>query len=172
MSKTRHTVTAGSPFPLGAHWDGSGVNFALFSANATKVELCLFDTTGRREIERVPLPEFTDEVWHGYLPEVRPGQLYGYRVHGPYEPSAGHRFNPNKLLLDPYALALNGDIKWHDAMFGYRIGHSRADLSFDKRDSAFVMPKCVVVDPAVTWGPDIRPATPCIWLPRSSCRSS
>jgi pullulanase/glycogen debranching enzyme len=96
-------VSAGSPFPLGARWDGSGVNFALFSANATKVELCLFDSSGRREIERVTLPEFTHEVWHGYLPDVRPGQLYGYRVHGPYEPSAGHRFNPHKLLLDPYA---------------------------------------------------------------------
>jgi len=160
MAKTRQTVTAGSPVPLGAHWDGSGVNFALFSANATKVELCLFDKTGRREAERVVLPEFTDEVWHGYLPEVRPGQLYGYRVHGPYEPSAGHRFNPNKLLLDPYALALHGEIRWHDALFGYRIGNQRGDLSFDRRDSAFVMPKCVVVDPAVTWGNDIRPATP------------
>jgi isoamylase len=151
-------IKAGSPFPLGAHWDGSGVNFALFSANATKVELCLFDGAGRREIERVELPEFTHEVWHGYLPDVRPGQLYGYRVHGPYEPSAGHRFNPNKLLLDPYALELRGDIRWHDAVFGYRLGHRREDLSFDQRDSAFVMPKCVVVDPAVTWGNDVRPA--------------
>ncbi|MDQ0316483.1 glycogen debranching protein GlgX [Amorphus orientalis] len=160
MAKTRHTVQAGSPFPLGAHWDGSGVNFALFSANATKVELCLFDRTGRREIERVPLPEYSNEVWHGYLPEVRPGQLYGYRVHGPYEPKAGHRFNPNKLLIDPYALALHGEIRWHDALFGYRIGHQRGDLSFDRRDSAFVMPKCVVVDPAVTWGQDLRPNVP------------
>ncbi|MDN2578494.1 glycogen debranching protein GlgX [Aquibium sp. ELW1220] len=153
-------IKPGSPFPLGAHWDGSGVNFALFSANATKVELCLFDGTGRREIERVPLPEFTHEVWHGYLPDIRPGQLYGYRVHGPYEPSAGHRFNPNKLLLDPYALELRGEIRWHDAVFGYRIGHPRDDLSFDRRDSAFVMPKCVVVDPAVTWGNDVRPGRP------------
>ncbi|WP_187969418.1 glycogen debranching protein GlgX [Aquibium microcysteis] len=153
-------IKPGSPFPLGAHWDGSGVNFALFSANATKVELCLFDGTGRREIERVLLPEFTHEVWHGYLPDVRPGQLYGYRVHGPYEPSAGHRFNPNKLLLDPYALELRGEIRWHDAVFGYRIGHPREDLSFDRRDSAFVMPKCVVVDPAVTWGNDMRPGRP------------
>lgn len=151
-------IKAGSPFPLGAHWDGSGVNFALFSANATRVELCLFDGAGRREIERVELPEFTHEVWHGYLPDVRPGQLYGYRVHGPYEPSAGHRFNPHKLLLDPYALELRGDIRWHDAVFGYRLGHRREDLSFDQRDSAFVMPKCVVVDPAVTWGNDVRPA--------------
>jgi glycogen operon protein len=156
MAQTRHRVEPGSPYPLGASWDGSGVNFALFSANATKVELCLFDRTGRRELERVVLPEFTHEVWHGYLPEVRPGQLYGYRVHGPWEPSAGHRFNPNKLLLDPYALELAGEIRWHDALFGYRLGHPRKDLSFDRRDSAFVMPKCVVVDPAVTWGADPR----------------
>lgn len=149
----------GSPSPLGAHWDGSGVNFALFSAHATKVELCLFDAAGRREIERITLPEYTHEVWHGYLPDVRPGQLYGYRVHGPYAPEAGHRFNPNKLLLDPYALELRGDVHWHDSVFGYRVGHPRQDLSFDRRNSAFVMPKCVVVDPAVTWGDDKRPNT-------------
>ncbi len=159
MTTTRSTVKPGLPYPLGATWDGSGCNFALFTANATKVELCLFDAAGRREIERVTLPEFTDEVWHGYLPDVRPGQLYGYRVHGPYEPSAGHRFNPNKLLLDPYALELRGEIRWHDAAFGYRIGSKRADLSFDRRDSAPVMPKCVVIDPAVTWGSDPRPRT-------------
>ena len=155
MPRTR--LLPGSPVPLGAQWDGSGVNFALFSAHATKVELCLFDATGRREVERVVLPEFTHEVWHGYLPDIRPGQLYGYRVHGPYAPEAGHRFNPNKLLLDPYALELRGDIHWHDAVFGYRVGHPRQDLSFDRRNSAFVMPKCVVVDPAVTWGEDQRP---------------
>ncbi len=160
MSRTRQVVSHGSPFPLGAHWDGSGVNFAIFSANATKVELCLFDQAGRRELERVTLPEFTHEVWHGYLPEVRPGQLYGYRVHGPYAPEAAHRFNPNKLLLDPYALELRGEMRWHDAVFGYRVGHPRQDLSMDRRDSAFVMPKCVVVDPAVTWGSDIRPRVP------------
>jgi len=159
MTSTRSPLRAGLPYPLGATWDGTGTNFALFSANATKVELCLFDSSGRRELERVALPEYTDEVWHGYLPEVRPGQLYGYRVHGPYAPEAGHRFNPHKLLLDPYALELRGDIRWHDAAFGYRIGSARADLSMDRRDSAFVMPKCVVVDPAVTWGADIRPAT-------------
>lgn len=153
-------ILEGSPFPLGAHWDGSGVNFALFSANATKVELCLFDASGRRETERVALPEYTHEVWHGYLPDVRPGQLYGYRVHGPYAPEAGHRFNPNKLLLDPYALELRGDIRWHDSVFGYRVGHPREDLSFDRRNSSFVMPKCVVVDPAFTWGEDQRPRHP------------
>ena len=154
MTTHGYALSEGSPHPLGASWDGSGTNFALFSANATKVELCLFDDRGKREIARVPLPEYTHEVWHGYLPEVRPGQLYGYRVHGPYEPRHGHRFNPNKLLLDPYALELRGDIRWHDAVFGYRIGNRGQDLSFDRRDSAFVMPKCVVVDPAVTWGPD------------------
>ncbi len=153
-------LEAGSPFPLGATWDGGGVNFALFSAHATKVELCLFDRNGRRETDRVALPEFTHEVWHGYLPDVRPGQLYGYRVHGPYEPRSGHRFNPHKLLLDPYALELHGEIRWHDALFGYRVGHNRGDLSFDRRDSAFVMPKCVVVDPAVTWGNDRAPRVP------------
>ncbi|MGP3723182.1 glycogen debranching protein GlgX [Cereibacter sphaeroides] len=150
----------GRPFPLGATWDGSGTNFAIFSAHARKVELCLFDARGRREIARVALPEYTHEVWHGYLPEVRPGQLYGYRVHGPYEPQAGLRFNPNKLLIDPYALMLQGEVVWHDAVFGYRMGNARADLSFDRRDSAFVMPKCVVVDPAVTWGPDYPPNIP------------
>ncbi|WP_424934533.1 glycogen debranching protein GlgX [Amaricoccus macauensis] len=160
MQVQGYRVREGSPFPLGATWDGSGVNFALFSANATKVELCLFDANGRRETARIPLPEYTHEVWHGYLPEVRPGQLYGYRVHGPYEPQSGHRFNPNKLLLDPYAKQFNTEIRWHDSVFGYRIGHRAEDLSFDRRNSAFVMPKCVVVDPAVTWGPDIRPAHP------------
>ncbi len=151
---------AGKDTPLGATWDGSGVNFALFSAHATKVELCLFDPTGRRETDRIELPENTHQVWHGYLPWVRPGQLYGYRVHGPYAPEDGHRFNPNKLVLDPYALGLSGRLRWHDALFGYRIGHKRGDLSFDKRDSAIVMPKCVVVDPAHTWGDTIRPRVP------------
>ena len=151
------TPEPGSDFPLGAHWDGSGVNFALFSAHATKVELCLFDRSGRRETHRIPLPEHTHEVWHGRFPRIRPGQLYGFRVHGPYAPEAGHRFNPNKLVLDPYALAHAGPLRWHDALFGYRVGSSRGDLTFDRRDSAFVMPKCVVVDPAHTWGDDRRP---------------
>ena len=147
----------GASYPLGATWDGSGTNFTLFSAHAEKVELCLFDHSGRREIARIALPENTHEVWHGYLPDVRPGQLYGYRVYGPFEPANGHRFNPHKLLIDPYAKALHGTLRWHDAVFGYRVGHARDDLSFDRRDSAFVMPKCVVIDPAVTWGDDKRP---------------
>lgn len=153
-------VLPGSPVPLGANWDGSGTNFALFSAHATKVELCLFEESGRRELARITLPEYTHEVWHGRLPDVRPGQLYGYRVHGPYAPEAGHRFNPNKLLLDPYALEVRGELRWHDAAFGYRVGHRQQDLSFDRRDSAFIMPKCVVVDPAVTWGNDRPPNVP------------
>ena len=158
--KLEHPREPGSDFPLGAHWDGSGVNFALFSAHATKVELCLFDPTGRRETHRIALPEHTHEVWHGYFPRIRPGQLYGYRVHGPYEPQAGHRFNPNKLLVDPYALQLSGGIRWHDALFGYRAGNRAQDLSFDRRDSAFVMPKCVVVDPSHSWGDDRLPRIP------------
>ena len=157
---TSMRVESGAPHPLGATWDGAGVNFALFSANAEKVELCLFDPNGRREVERVPLPEFTHEVWHSYLPDVRPGQLYGYRVHGPFDPKNGHRFNPNKLLIDPYAKALHGDLRWHDSLFGYRVGSQRADLSLDRRDSAFVLPKSVVIDPAVTWGDDRRPGHP------------
>jgi len=132
------------------------VNFALFSANAEKVELCLFDARGRRELRRVVLPEYTDEVWHGYLPDVRPGQLYGYRVYGPYDPANGHRFNANKLLIDPYALQLAGTLHWSDAHFGYRVGAPRADQTFDRRDNASGMPKCVVVDPAFTWGNDRR----------------
>jgi isoamylase len=151
----RLRVEPGLPHPLGATWDGGGVNFALFSANATKVELCLFDPKGRRETDRIALPEYTHEVWHGYLPDIRPGQRYGYRVHGPYDPANGQRFNPNKLLIDPYAKALHGEIRWHDAHFGYRMGSTRHTP--DRRDSAFVMPKCVVTDTAMTWGDDRRP---------------
>ena len=145
----RPRVWPGQPYPLGAHWDGRGVNFALFSLHAQRVELCLFDASGRRETARVPLPEYTDEVWHGYLPDVCPGQLYGYRVHGPYEPERGHRFNHHKLLIDPYARLLHGAVRWHDALYGYRIGDARGDLSFDARDSARYMPKCIVVEDAV-----------------------
>jgi glycogen operon protein len=152
-------VREGLPYPLGATWDGLGVNFALFSANATKVELCLFDADGKHEVERIELPEYTDEVWHGYLPDARPGTIYGYRVYGPYEPTAGHRFNPNKLLLDPYAKQLIGDLIWNPALFGYTIGSPDADLSFDKRNSATFMPKCRVVESAFTWGHERRPRT-------------
>nr|WP_276593002.1 glycogen debranching protein GlgX [Sphingomonas sp. GC_Shp_3] len=138
------------PYPRGATWNGSGTNFALFSANATKVELCLFEADGLTEIERITLPEYTDQVFHGYLPNVKPGQFYGYRVHGPYEPEAGHRFNPNKLLLDPYARAHAGTLEWNPALFGYQM-ETGDDLTFDERDSAPFMPKCVVVDPNFDW---------------------
>jgi len=152
-------VREGRPYPLGASWDGLGVNFALYSRHATKVELCLFDARGR-ELERIVLPEYTDEIWHGYLPDARPGQRYGYRVHGPYAPDAGHRFNPNKLLLDPYAKQIVGELKWAPHLFGYTLGHRDADLSFDRRDSAAYMPKCAVVDPAFSWGDERRPSVP------------
>ncbi len=144
------SIEEGLPNPLGAHWDGKGTNFALFSANATKVEVCLFDSSGERELSRVELPEYTDQVFHGYLPDVGPGTFYGYRVHGPYDPQAGHRFNPNKLLLDPYARAHAGSLKWDPAVFGYKM-ESGDDLSFDERDSAPFMPKCVIVDPGFDW---------------------
>ena len=150
MPKTR--LREGQPFPLGANWDGLGVNFALFSANATKVELCLFDLEGKKELERIEMPEYTDEVWHCYLPDARPGTVYGYRVHGPYEPDNGHRFNPNKLVIDPYAKQLVGGLEWNDALFGYTIGHADQDLSFDERDSAPYVQKARVIDPAFTWG--------------------
>ncbi len=149
----------GSPWPLGATWDGEGVNFALFSAHATRVEVCLFDAD-HRETMRVALPEYTDEIWHGRLTGIRPGQLYGYRVHGPYEPRAGHRFNPHKLLLDPYARAYDGELIWDHALFGYKIGARRAaDLAMDEHDSARFLPKCVVLgeDPQAR---EPRPPTP------------
>jgi glycogen operon protein len=152
-------VWPGNPYPLGATWDGRGVNFALFSAHAEKVELCLFDRNGNQEQARIVLPEYTDEVWHGYLPEARPGQLYGYRVHGPYDPANGLRFNPNKLLIDPYAKSLSGPVQWNDVVFGYRVGGPREDLGFDRRDSARFVPKSRVVETAFTWSNDHRPGT-------------
>ncbi|HSV20897.1 MAG TPA: glycogen debranching protein GlgX [Casimicrobiaceae bacterium] len=154
------TVWRGQPAPLGATWDGLGVNFALYSEHAERVELCLFDPKGRREVERIVVPERTDFVWHCYLPDARPGLLYGYRVHGPYAPEEGHRFNPHKLLLDPYARMISGQLRWSDAQFGYRVGGRREDLAPDNRDSASGMPKCEVVDCAFTWGDDAPPRTP------------
>jgi glycogen operon protein len=153
-------LSSGAPHPLGATWDGRGTNFALFSANAQKVELCLFDSQGRRELERLVLPERTEDVWHGYLNDVAPGQLYGYRVHGPYEPERGFRFNAHKLLVDPYAKRLAGRLVWSDAHFAYRAGGPRADLSFDRRDNARGMPKAVVIDEAFTWGEEHPPLVP------------
>jgi isoamylase len=150
----------GHPYPLGATWDGQGVNFALFSENADRVELCIFDPSGKTEIERIELRERTDRIWHCYLPYCRLGQLYGYRVHGPYDPENGHRFNPNKLLLDPYAKATVGPLDWSYPHFGYRLGAEEEDLSYDERDNAAGMPKCRVVDTAFTWGEDRPPRTP------------
>jgi isoamylase len=158
--QTQTIVWPGRPYPLGSTWDGEGVNFALYSEHAEKVELCLFDVSGKRETARVALPEQTDMVWHGYLPEARPGQLYGYRVYGPYAPEQGHRFNHHKLLLDPYGKQLQGALNWTDSHFGYRVGNKLEDLSFDRRDNAAGMPKNRVIDSAFTWGTDRPPKIP------------
>jgi glycogen operon protein len=147
---SEHRIREGLPFPRGATWDGAGTNFSLFSAHATKVEICLFDGRGERETARIELPEYTDQIFHGYLPDVGPGTFYGYRVHGPYAPEEGHRFNPNKLLLDPYARAHAGSLVWDPAVFGYRM-ESGNDSTFDERDSAQFMPKCVIVDRNFDW---------------------
>jgi isoamylase len=150
----------GLPYPLGATCDGQGSNFAVYAGNAEEVDLCLFDAHGRHEIKRYTLTECTDGVWHGYLPGVLEGQVYGYRAHGPYEPTQGHRYNVNKLLLDPYARKLSGQLRWSDALFGYRMHSPRGDLSFDRRDSAFAMPKAVVTVDNFDWGDDQHPHTP------------
>jgi glycogen operon protein len=152
-------VWPGSPYPLGATWDGVGVNFALFSEYATRVELCLFDSPDA-EVESltIPLPEQTDMVWHGYLPDAQPGQLYGYRVHGPFAPHAGHRFNPNKLVLDPYARVVGRPVRWHESLFGFTFGMD--DTTFDRRDSGAYAPLAAVVDGAFTWGDDRPPRRP------------
>ncbi|HZQ00694.1 MAG TPA: glycogen debranching protein GlgX [Reyranella sp.] len=150
----------GASYPLGATWDGLGTNFAVFSANAERIELCLFDPSGRREIARLALPECTDEVWHGYLPGSRAGLIYGYRVYGPYNPQHGHRFNPHKLLLDPYARQVVGEMRTADALFGYRVNSPRGDLSFDRRDSAPGVQKGVVTASSFNWGDDRPPNVP------------
>jgi glycogen operon protein len=153
-------VWPGRSYPLGATWDGAGVNFALFSEHATKVELCLFDgPDATTESQRITLPEHTDQVWHCYLPDVQPDQIYGYRVHGPQEPTKGHRFNPHKVLLDPYAKAIGRETRWDDSLFGYKIGDPQADLAFDERDSGAFAPLAAVIDPAFTWGDDRPPRT-------------
>lgn len=153
-------LAPGLPYPLGATSDGLGVNFAVFSANATKIELCLFDARGRVEVRRLTMPECTDEVWHGYLPDAGLGLLYGYRAYGPYDPKNGHRFNPQKLLIDPYTRQLQGAVRWSDALFGYRVQHPKSDLSLDRRDSAALIPKSVVSDDSFNWGLQSRPSTP------------
>jgi len=154
-------IWPGRPYPLGATWNGKGVNFALYSENATKVELCLYDSADdAKEAQRIVLTEHTDMVWHAYLPDIRPGQLYGYRVHGPYEPQKGHRFNGNKLLLDPYAKALGRRPKPVNSLWGYKVGDPKADLSFSKLDSGGDGPLGCVVDEAFSWGDDRPPNTP------------
>ncbi len=151
----------GRPYPLGATWDGSGTNFAIYSENATQVELCFFDSQdAETEACRITLPDCTDLVWHGYFPDVLPGQLYAYRAHGPYEPQKGHRFNPHKVLLDPYAKAIGRETVWSDAMWGYKVGDEQADLSFDETDNAAFAPLAAVMDDAFTWGDDRPPRTP------------
>ncbi|MGD9680691.1 MAG: glycogen debranching protein GlgX [Candidatus Obscuribacterales bacterium] len=154
-------VLPGKPYPLGATWDGMGVNFALFSENATKVELCFFDSPSRkRESARIVLPEYNNQVWHVYLKDVHPGQVYGYRVYGPYDPETGHRFNPNKIVVDPYSKLIARRLVWNDSLYGYQIGNKREDLSFDKRDNAPFAPLAVVVDDSFNWGDDRAPDTP------------
>lgn len=154
-------VWPGKHYPLGATWDGNGVNFAIFSENATHIELCLFTSPAdAQEAHRLSLTERRDNVWHCYLPDVRPGQLYGYRVHGPYEPQHGHRFNSQKVVLDPYARGIGRDVRWCDEMFGYKVGDSEGDLSLNDQDNASSAPLGVVIDSAFTWGDDRPPQTP------------
>ncbi len=161
MAQFGSSIQPGDFTRLGANFDGEGVNFAIFSAHAERVELCLFDETGKTEIERITLPEFTNEIWHGYIPGLKPGALYGYRVHGPYDPEKGHRFNPNKLLVDPYAREIVGDIEWGQEQFGYTLDAEEKDLSFNDSDSASKMPKCRVIDPKdYDWSGDARPNIP------------
>ncbi|GAA0883597.1 glycogen debranching protein GlgX [Sphingobacterium siyangense subsp. cladoniae] len=151
-------INTGSPYPLGATYDGEGVNFALFSENAEAVELYLYDSSNQQEIEKFKITEKTHQVWHIYVSGIKPGQLYGYRVHGPYDPAQGHRFNPHKLLIDPYAKAISGVVQWNDALFAYNIGED--DLSLDTTDSAPFVPKSVVIDGHFDWGDDHPPRIP------------
>jgi isoamylase len=161
MAAAPFRTRPGRPYPLGATWDGSGVNFALFSEHATAVELCLFDAADpARETRRIAVIERSDQIWHVYLPEARPGLLYGYRVHGPYAPADGHRFNAAKVLLDPYAIAIAGSVTWNGALFGYRPGEAEEGVVPDERDSAAYVPKCVVAETAFSWGDDKLLRTP------------
>ncbi len=160
MDTREYAVWPGHSHPLGSTWTGEGVNFAIFSEHAEKVELCLFDAKGKRIFQTIDMRWQTDQVWHCYLPEARPGTIYGYRVYGPYDPANGHRFNPKKLLLDPYAKDIVGPLLWSDALFGYKVGHAEADLTFDRRDSAAAMLKARVIDSSFTWGDDKLLHTP------------
>ena len=155
------SLRSGRPHPLGASWDGEGVNFAVFSRHATRIELCLFpDTAAQKETLAIPLPARTDDIWHVYVAGLTPGQLYGYRVHGPYSPAEGNRFNANKVLLDPYGRAIGRSLSWSDAMFGYQVGHADGDMSFDERDNACSAPLSAVVDSRFKWGKDRPPRVP------------
>ncbi len=156
---TGMSIEPGRPYPLGATWDGAGVNFALFSAHAEQVDLCLFDANAAHQIAAVTLPACTDQIWHGYLPDARPGLIYGYRVHGPYDPARGHRFNAHKVLIDPYARSFAGTFCWSNSHYGYRAGHAHGDLSFDRRDNAWAALKCRVVEAAHSWQDDRPPRT-------------
>lgn len=160
MNVTEISVEAGRPWPMGAVITPEGVNFAVFSAHATGLDLCLYSADGRREVMRLPFTDREGDVWHMHVRGISPGQQYGFRAHGPYLPDEGHRFNANKLLIDPYARGLAGRLRWSDALMGYRIGAARADQSFDSRDSAFAIPKSVVVDPRFDWGDDRSPQIP------------
>jgi glycogen operon protein len=153
------SILPGKPYPQGATWDGTGVNFSLYSENASAVELCLFDEVNSTECETIPVRESTGYVWHCYLPGIKPGQLYGYRVHGPYEPQRGHRFNPAKLLMDPYAHAIAGSPDWNAPVFGYKLGENEADLTCDDRDDAAGVPKGVVTTSHFDWENDRPPLT-------------
>ena len=155
-----HAVSPGQPWPMGATLTGDGVNFAVFSAHAEGIELCLFSPDGRKELSRLPMRDRDGDIWHIHVGGLTAGCVYGYRAHGPYEPERGHRFNPHKLLLDPYARALEGRLKWSDAVMGYKVGSPKGDLSLDTRDSAFAVPKAVVVDPSFGWGSDAPPRVP------------
>jgi glycogen operon protein len=150
-------IEEGRAFPMGATCLQGGVNFSVFSAHAEKIEVCIFSENGKRELARLALPERSGSIWHGFVPGLRPGTLYGLRAHGPYDPEHGHRFNPNKLLIDPYAKQLSGGLRWSNTLYGYRVGGPRSDLGFDPRDSAFAVPKCVTVNPSYDWDEDIRP---------------
>jgi len=155
-----YSTGPGRPWPLGASLNADGVNFAVFSANAEQIELCIFSADGRREVARLPMRERDGDIWHIHVGGLTVGTLYGFRAHGPYQPEQGHRFNPNKLLIDPYARGLEGRLRWSDALMGYKIGSPRGNLSFDSRDSAFAVPKSVVVDATFTWGDDTPPRVP------------
>ncbi|MGA7411760.1 MAG: alpha-amylase family glycosyl hydrolase, partial [Bryobacteraceae bacterium] len=156
----KRTILPGRPYPQGATWDGAGTNFAIYSEAAEKVELCLFQDVASGNGERIAFKERTNYVWHCYLPGIQPGQLYGYRVHGPYEPEKGLRFNPTKLLVDPYARATAGKVEWSAPVFPYQLGHPDEDLAIDQNDSAAGMPKSVVVNPYFDWEQDRPPRTP------------